>query len=125
MEAVRETQKKYCSRAMIAAILTAVVLLLTGHKGIGKGLVLGTLFSVFNFILMGETLPMRIGKPKGATYMLSLGSVFLRYILLAVPLVVAIKIDGINLFAAIVGIFMVQLVVVADHFYRSVRPSER
>lgn len=124
MEAVRETQKKYCSRAMIAAIAVAFVLILAGQKGIGKGLVLGTLFSVFNFILMGETLPMRIGKPKRATFMLSFGSVFLRYMLLAVPVVVAIKIDGINLFAAILGIFMVQLVVVADHFYRFVKPSE-
>jgi len=76
MEAVRETQKKYCSRAMITAIVAACVFILAGQKGIGKGLVLGTLFSVFNFILMAATLPMRIGKSKGLTYMLSLGSVF-------------------------------------------------
>ena len=125
MEAVKETQKKYCTRAMVTAIVVAIVLILVGQKGIGKGLVLGTLFSVFNFILMGETLPMRIGRPAGATYMLSLGSVFLRYVLLAVPIVVAIKMEGINLFSAIVGIFMVQLVVVADHFYQFFKPSER
>jgi hypothetical protein len=124
MEAVRDTQKKYCSRAMVTAIAAAFVFILAGQKGIGKGLILGTLFSIFNFILIGQTLPMRIGKPKRATFMLSFGSVFLRYVLLAVPIIVAIKMDGINLFGAIVGIFMVQLVLVADHFYRSVKPSE-
>jgi hypothetical protein len=124
MEAIRETQKKYCSRAMITAILVAIVFILAGQKGVGKGLVLGTLFSVFNFILMGETLPMRIGKSKGATFMLSFGSVAIRYVLMAVPLVMAIKMDGFNLFASIAGIFMVQLIILAEHFYRFVRPSQ-
>jgi len=124
MEAIRETQKKYCSRAMVTAIIAAFVFILAGQKGIGKGLVLGTLFSVFNFILMGETLPMRIGRPKGRALMLVFGSMFLRYLLLAVPIVVAIKVDGFNLVAAILGIFMVQLILVADHFYRFVKPSE-
>ena len=110
---------------MITAILVAIALILAGQKGIGKGLVLGTLFSVFNFILMGETLPMRIGKPKGATYMLTFGSVLIRYVLMAVPLVMAIKMDGINIFSAIAGIFMVQLIILVDHFYRFVKPSER
>lgn len=108
---------------MITAILAAIALILAGRKGIGKGLVLGTLFSVLNFILMGEILPMRIGKPKGATYMFSLATVIIRYVLLAVPLVVAIEMDGFNLFASIAGIFMVQLIILADYLYRYVKPS--
>lgn len=125
MEAVKETQKRYCARAMVTAIVVAIVLILVGLKSIGKGLVLGTLFSVFNFILMGETLLMRIGRSKGAAFMRSLGSVFLRYLVLAVPIVVAIKMEGINLFSTIVGIFMIQLVIIADHFYQFFKPSER
>ena len=66
---------------------------------------------------------MRIGKPKGTTFMLVFGSMLLRYLLLAVPIVVAIKVDGFNLVAAILGVFMVQLVLVADHLYRFVKPS--
>ena len=122
MEPVRETQKKYCSRAMAAAILSAFILILAGQKGLGKGLVLGTLFSVFNFILIGEFLPMQFGKSRGSTFLLSFVSVGLRYVLLAVPLILAIKLDGINLFTAIFGIFMVQLVIFADHFYRFIKP---
>ena len=118
MEKVRETQKKYCSRAMAAAIMIGFLFILAGHKGVGKGLVLGTLFSVFNFILMGEMLPFRIQKSTGKTYFLSFCSICLRYLVLAVPLVIAIKSEHINLFAAILGIFMVQFAILVDHFFR-------
>ena len=56
MEGVREIQKKYCSRAMVVAIVGGMILILVGHKALGKGLVLGTIFSVLNFIVMGECL---------------------------------------------------------------------
>jgi asparagine N-glycosylation enzyme membrane subunit Stt3 len=64
---------------------------------------------------MGETLPLRIGKSKNKTFLLSLVSIFLRYILLAVPLIVAVKFDQYNLISVVVGIFMIQLFILADH----------
>jgi len=118
MEAVRQTQKKYCSTAIAVAISVGLVFILTGQKPIGKALVLGTVFSIVNFILMGETLPLRIGKSKGRTFFVALGSIYFRYAILAVPLIVAIKFEQFNLFAVIVGIFLVQLVIIADHFYQ-------
>ena len=118
MEAIKETQKKYCSRAMMLAIVAGLVFILAGQKGLGKGLILGTLFSVLNFIVMGQTLPMRLGKSKGPSILAALFSMGLRYVLLAVPLVIAIKFDQINIIAAIIGIFMIQLVILVDHFGR-------
>ena len=50
---------------MIAAIIIGLVFIIAGQKPLGKGLILGTIFSVINFILIGETLPLRIGKTKG------------------------------------------------------------
>ena len=47
MDPVRQTQKKYCSRAMTLAILISLGFILAGYKPIGKGLVLGTFFSIF------------------------------------------------------------------------------
>ena len=64
---------------------------------------------------MGQTLPLRIGKSKGKTFMLALGSIYFRYIILAVPLIVAIKLEQFNLFAVIFGIFLVQIVILADY----------
>jgi len=115
MESLRQTQKKYCSRAITAAIFVGLFLILAGQKPVGKGLILGTVFSIVNFILMAQMLPIRIGKSKNKTFFLSFGSIVLRYFLLAVPLVIAIKFDQYNFIAVVFGIFMIQFVILGDH----------
>ena len=103
---------------MIAAVIGGMILIFAGQKALGKGLVLGSLFSVLNFILMGQLLPLQLGKRKGPAIFTALFSVGLRYLLLAVPLVIAIKFDQIDIITAIVGIFMIQLTIVSDHIRR-------
>ena len=44
-----------------------------------------------------------------------MGSIIFRYLLLAIPLIAAIKFEQFNLVAAILGIFMIQLVILAEH----------
>jgi hypothetical protein len=44
-----------------------------------------------------------------------MGSIIFRYLLLATPLIVAVKYEQFNLVAAILGIFMIQLVILAEH----------
>ena len=125
MESVRQAEKKYCSRAIIIAIFIGFFCILADRKPVGKGLILGALFSVINFVLIGETLPMRVGKAKGKTFLIALGSIFFRYVLMAIPLILAIKFEQFNLFAAIVGIFLVQIVILADHLYRLIFSTSR
>ena len=115
MDSIRETQKKYCSRAMLAAIFVGLVFILTDQSAVGKGLILGTFFSIINFILLGEAIPLKAGKSRGKSFFFSLGSIFFRFALMAIPLIVAIKSVKFNLFAAIGGIFMVQIIILADH----------
>ena len=115
MDAVRETQKKYCSRAMLAAIFVGLVFILTDQSAVGKGLIVGTFFSIINFILLGETLPLKTGKSRGKSFIYSLGSITFRFALMAIPLIIAIKSVRFNLFAVIGGIFMVQIIILADH----------
>ena len=114
MESIRQIQKKYCSKAMTTAIVAGFVLILAGQNTIAKGLVLGTIFSIVNFILMGETLPLKLGKSPRKTFVWSLLSLMLRYGLLAIPLIVAIKFSQFNLLAVICGIFLVQAVIMAE-----------
>jgi hypothetical protein len=114
MEAVKEVQKKYASRALTLAIGVGLLLILMGHKPVGKGLVLGTIFSVLNFMLMGKSIALNFGRSKAKTISLSLGSIIFRYLLLAIPLVAAVKYEQFNLVAATVGIFMIQLVILAE-----------
>ena len=125
METIRETQKKYCTRAITAAIFMGFFFIIAGQKPVGKGLILGTIFSIVNFIIMGETLPLRIGKSSNKTFLLSLGSIFLRYILLAVPLIIAVKFEEYNFISVIFGIFMIQLFILADHFVSFITASRK
>jgi hypothetical protein len=114
MESIRQIQKKYCSKAMTTAIVVGVVLVLAGQNAVAKGLVLGTIFSIVNFILMGETLPLKLGKSNRMAFFWSLLSLLMRYAFVAIPLIMAIKFRQFNLIAVICGIFLVQAVILAE-----------
>ena len=122
METVRQVQTRYARRALVFSIIVALVLILLGYKPVGKGLVLGTLFSILNFVLMGKSIALKIGRPKGQTFSISIGSIIFRYVLLAIPLIAAVKFEQFNFIATVVGIFMIQLVILAEHL-RSLIPS--
>jgi hypothetical protein len=123
---IRETQKKYCSLALVTAIIIGFCFIIAGQSSVGKGLILGTLFSSINFALMGEVLPYKVGKSRGKTYLISLGSIVSRYVLLAVPIVLGIKFpDRFNLITVIVGIFMVQLVILWDYLKSAILLTRR
>ena len=124
MEALRQTQKRYATTALMLAIMVGLFFILIGQKPIGKGLVLGSIFSAINFILIGEFIPLRSGKSRGTTFFISLGSIGLRYLLLAIPLVVAVKFKQFNLLASILGIFMIQFVILGDYLLK-IKPSIR
>ena len=117
MESIKQTQKKYGARAIWIAIAIGLGFILVGHKDVAKGLILGTVFSVINFILIGQTLPLRLGKSKRKTFLMSLGSILFRYVIVAIPIVVAVKFEQFDLVAAILGIFMIQAVILADHIF--------
>ncbi len=124
MEAVRDIQKKYCSRALAIAVVVGLLLIVAGLKAAGKGLVLGTVFSIINFVVMAQALPLQIGKKRGRTFAWSIVSIFLRYVLLAIPVIIAIRYKNFDLATVILGIFMVQLAILSDHLLR-LRPARR
>ena len=111
---LRQMQKKFGTRALSIAILVAVVTILSGHKELGKGLVLGTLFSILNFILMAEFLPLRLSPDRRRASTWALGTLILRYALLAVPLILAARSDAFSFAATAAGLFMVPLVALFD-----------
>ena len=115
MEAVKQTQKKYTAKTLALAVIIALLFVLTGNKPVAKGLIMGTFFSVLNFILMGQILALKLGKSKRKTFSISMGSIILRYLLLAIPLIAALKFEQLNLVAAVLGIFMIQFVILSEH----------
>ena len=115
MESLKQVQKKYSSLALTFSIGVALLFIMMGHKPVGKGLILGAIFSVLNFILMGNSITLKLGRSKAKTISLSLGSILIRYLLLAIPLIAAVKVEQFNLVATILGIFIIQLVILAEH----------
>jgi hypothetical protein len=109
-EEVKKVQKLYCNRAMFYATGAAFILIILGHKAIGKGLVLGSLFSVLNFVIMGIFLEQQIAGAQNKMRARSRAflSVFLRLTILAIPLVISSKSETFNFYGAVAGIFMVQ-----------------
>ena len=126
MKEIRETQKKYCSLSLVTAIIIGFFLIIAGQSTVGKGLILGTLFSSINFALMGEVLPYKVGNSRGKTYLVAVGSIISRYLLLAVPIVLCIRSpERFNLVAVIIGIFMVQLVILLDYLKSAILLTRR
>jgi hypothetical protein len=123
VEIIRETQKKIGSRALAIAVVFGLILVLLGQKTLAKGLVLGSLFSVFNFVLMGQVLPLLLAPSRRRSILISLGSIMGRYFLLAIPLLIAVKMTEFDFWATALGIFMVQIVIMGEHVFRLIFPG--
>ncbi len=118
MESLRQTQKRYCSRAMIAAIFIGIALMLLGFIPIAKGLIIGAIFSTINFVIMGETLASRLNKSRKKSTFAALGSISVRFAIMAIPIVIAIRSDKFNIFAVFAGLFAVQAIIMSEHIYK-------
>jgi hypothetical protein len=121
--AVLNIQKKYGSRALMLAIGTALFFLILGQKEICRGLVLGGIFSTLNFTLMGQFLRYRLSDNQKSGAKRSFIAMMVRYILLAIPLILSVRSDKFNFPATVVGIFMVQLVIMIEHGSRLIFDS--
>lgn len=115
MEEIRNIQKKYCSQAIFFAIAIAILFIILDQKPIGKGFLLGTLFSILNFIIMGQLISLKLAKSRSKASLLAFSSVYLRLGILAVPLIISIKTDSFNFISTIIGIFMIQLTILFNH----------
>lgn len=115
---VRELQKSYGTKAMALAIGIGLVFLIFGQKAVCRGLVLGALFSTINFVLMAQTLHLKLNHDRSKASLSALGNILFRYTFMAVPPFLAIKFPRFDLVATVAGLFMVQTVILADHLSR-------
>lgn len=123
MEVSRELQKKYGSRVMFLGIAAWIVFYILDMRDIGSGFLLGSLASVINFALLGEALARRMGLTGRKLQLNIYTSLVIRLIIMAVPLYMGIKFDKFNIFAVIVGLFMIQIMILAHHFKMALFPE--
>ena len=117
---VARVQRRICSRAITISLMLASIFVLTNANALAKGLLLGTLFSIANFLLLGMSLPMTLGKTRVRAGLIALGSLSLRYGLLSIPMVVGLKSAAFSFFAVVAGIFSIQVITMFE--YLLIRP---
>ena len=115
-----QTLKQVCSWALLSTLVVALVFLVVQEKAIAKGLILGTLASVINFVLLGKLLPMTLRNSRSAAGYFGFVSIIVRYVLMAIPMIIAVKSENFNFAAVVVGVFSVQIVILFEHLL--VRP---
>lgn len=104
-------QRRLAKRIFNGSVAVAVGAYLLGLVPEAKGLALGALFSVINFMAMGQVLPLQLacGTNRRKATLVALGSMAVRMILLCIPLVVGWKSEMFSFWAVVVGLFAVPI----------------
>ena len=111
------TPKKICTWSITYSAAIAVICLLLQQTAVAKGLIIGAIFSVINFVLLGQTIPMTLFKSRAKAGMIGFSSILGRYVLLAVPLIIGIKLPSINFVAVVIGVFAIQITTLVSFFF--------
>jgi hypothetical protein len=112
MEQLIKFKKAIISLIIIIAAVAAAAALALGAVSTAKGLVLGSLFSLLNFLIMAIQTPGRIGQSRRAATVSSGSGLFLRLAIMAVAPYVAIQVPAISLPATVAGLFNLQVSVI-------------
>jgi hypothetical protein len=124
MEAIKQSQRRYCGSALTAAILIGLGVYLAGWPAVTRGILLGSLFSCLNFALLGQSLARKLTGSHRRGTLLTVAAQLGRYLLWGVPVVVAVKWPGIDLPSTIAGLFMVPACIVLDSVFNFVRGTK-
>ena len=117
---IKQVQKKLCSNALTLGIIVFTCFYVTGHIALGKGFLLGTIFGIVNFVVMGATIESRMVPSKNKRMLRALASIGVRYSIMAVPLFMAIKMDTFNVFATGAGLLSIQTLIIVDAIVKTV-----
>ena len=109
MEELIKFRKTVILQILVTAALVAAVTVLLGYRAAAKGFVLGSLFSLVNFLFMFRHTAGRVGDSRKAASGKSFLSMIIRMALLAVPLYVAMVRPEIDLIWAVAGILNLQI----------------
>lgn len=114
MAVIDTLQRRYCTRALAVAVVLGLATHLAGWPAASRGLLVGSLFSVLNFILLGKELARHLDDaPQRGRVPKRIARVG-RYLLGAVPVVLAIRLPAVDLPATVAGMFMVPLTILLE-----------
>lgn len=97
---------------LLTAAIIAVGALLFGYPSAAKGFVLGSLFSMLNFLLMARHSLKGLGDTQGRATGKRLLSLGVRMGILAVPIYIAFRVPEIDLLFTTLGVFNLQVSII-------------
>ncbi|MBW1710453.1 MAG: ATP synthase subunit I [Deltaproteobacteria bacterium] len=110
METLIQFKKTILVQMLFLAALVAMVALGLGFANAARGFVLGSIFSLANFLVMSYLLTWRLGKSSRRAGAESALSMLARLVILGAPLFIAIRNPArFNLIWTIIGIFNLQI----------------
>ncbi len=111
-------QRKIIIRALaLALILSGIILLIFPNpKQYIYGLVFSTSINVLNFRLMGITFEKALNMSQKRIMPYIMSQYLLRYFIYAIMLIVSAVADYISFYTAILGLFMVKIVILSSPF---------
>lgn len=107
--------------ALLLAVAAAFILVLAGYRSEAKGLALGGLFSIINFLLLSRTIPAAVARRDRSGRSLAGLWIFGRLAVMAVPLFAAVKLEMFNLPATVIGLFIVQVTMLAEPVVKKIK----
>ena|GEM_PF-3016503 len=118
MDSFDRFRKRVLLHAVIAAVVISAPLALV-RVDYGLGFLLGAAASIVNLHLMAVRTARLVAATAHAAKGYAFQSAISRYLLLALALVVAAKLDGVNFVSAACGLFLAQAVLVGHHLLTS------
>lgn len=112
-------QRKIIIRALALALIISgiILLILPNPKEYIYGLIFGAIINVLNFRLMALTFEKAVDMHKNKAVGYVVANYFIRYFIYGTVLTIAALADYINLYTAILGVFMVKIVIHFSSFY--------
>lgn len=114
------TQGKIVKRALILAIGVIIIFLIFLKEDSIPyiyGIIFGVCINILNFRLMSLTLERAVKMPQHKVMPYIVGNYMIRYIIYGIVLIISAIADYINFYTAVLGIFMVKIVILADTLY--------
>lgn len=110
--------------SLFGAVGIGGTLIILGFEPLGKGLILGALFSIVNFALMAIALPYRLGLSRRRSFWVSLTSIYCRFAIMAIPLIIGVKLPQVAVSTVAAGLFMVPLCIFGERMWMRWRHPE-
>lgn len=119
MSLADNTQMKVTKRVIVLALLTIGIFFFVfpNPKKYVYGMIFGTGINLLNFRLMSLTLSKAVELPQHKVMPYVVANYFARYLIYATVLGIAAFADYLSFLTAILGIFMVKIIIISDTFY--------